>query len=121
MVEPRIRRGEDIEYDQVGAAAGLEKGVLLGDEHDAPHFAMRRFTLEPGAAVPKYTNAVEHGQYVLDSEYVVGIEGEEHTVRAGDSILIPAGAVHWYRNEGEREGAFICVVPAGDDAIELVE
>ena len=40
---------------------------------------------------------------------------------AGDSLLIPAGTVHWYRNDGDDEGAFVCVVPEGDDAIELVE
>ncbi|NIX25661.1 MAG: cupin domain-containing protein, partial [Actinobacteria bacterium] len=46
---------------------------------------------------------------------------EEHVVSAGDSLLIPAGTVHWYRNEGDEPGAFLCAVPNGDDAIELVE
>ena len=82
---------------------------------------MRRFTLAPGSEVPRHTNAVEHEQYVLEGEYVVGIGEEEYTVSAGDSLLIPAGTVHWYRNEGEEQGAFVCVVPNGDDAIELVE
>jgi len=82
---------------------------------------MRRFTIDPGAEVPKHTNAVEHEQYVLEGEYVVGIDGEEHTVSAGDSLLIPAGVVHWYRNEGDEAGAFICAVPNGDDTIELVD
>jgi quercetin dioxygenase-like cupin family protein len=48
-------------------------------------------------------------------------DGEEHTVSAGDSLLIPAGVVHWYRNEGDEEGAFICAVPTGDDEIRLTE
>jgi quercetin dioxygenase-like cupin family protein len=39
----------------------------------------------------------------------------------GDSVFIPAGAVHWYRNEGSEPGAFVCVVPNGDDDIRLVE
>jgi quercetin dioxygenase-like cupin family protein len=46
---------------------------------------------------------------------------EEYTVGAGDSVHIPAGAVHWYRNDGDRAAAFICAVPAGDDEITLVE
>ena len=45
----------------------------------------------------------------------------EYEVEAGDSLHIPAGAVHWYRNDGDEEGAFLCAVPTGDDAIELVE
>jgi len=116
-----VRCDDDVEYESVDAADGLSKGVLLDESDGTPNFAMRRFTLDPGAEVPKHTNAVEHEQYVLKGEYVVGIDGEEHTVSAGDSLFIPAGAVHWYRNESERPGAFICAVPNGDDTIELCE
>ncbi|WP_134668498.1 cupin domain-containing protein [Halorussus marinus] len=127
QVESVIRRGDDIEYENVGAADGMRKGVLVAEEHGAPNFAIRRFELDPGASVPEHTNDVEHEQYVLAGEYVVGIrepseaDGEEYTVSAGDSLLIPAGAVHWYRNEGDESGAFLCAVPNGDDEIELVE
>ncbi len=120
-VRPSIKRADSIEYDPVDAAEGLSKGVLVDSEDGAPNFAMRRFTLDPGSEVPKHTNAVEHEQYVLEGEYVVGIGDEERTISAGDSVFIPAGTVHWYRNEGETQGAFICVVPNGDDEIELVE
>ncbi len=122
MTEPRptIRRHRDVEYEAVEAAEGLSKGVLLAAEHGAPNFAIRRFSLAPGAEVPRHTNAVEHEQYVLEGEYVVGLDDEEHVVSAGDSLLIPAGTVHWYRNESDVPGAFLCAVPNGDDAIELV-
>lgn len=118
---PRLRRRNDIEYESVQAADGLSKGVLIAEEHGAPTFAIRRFTLDPGAQVPKHTNAVEHEQYVLEGEYVVGIGDEEYEVGPGDSLLIPAGTVHWYRNDGDEPGAFICAVPNGDDEIEVVE
>jgi quercetin dioxygenase-like cupin family protein len=121
MTDPRIRRRDEINYEPVEAASGLNKGVLIAGEHGAPTFAIRRFTLEPGAAVPKHTNTVEHEQYVLEGEYVVGIEDEEYTVEPGDAVLIPAGTVHWYRNESDEPGAFLCAVPKGDDSIELVE
>ncbi|WP_224270364.1 cupin domain-containing protein [Haloprofundus salinisoli] len=116
-----VKRESDVEYESVGAAEGMNKGVLLSDADGAPHFAIRRFTLDPGASVPKHTNEVEHEQYVLDGAYTVGIGGDEYEVSAGDSLLIPAGAVHWYRNESEEAGAFLCAVPNGDDSIELVE
>ncbi|MCQ4331902.1 cupin domain-containing protein [Natronomonas sp. F2-12] len=120
-LQPAIKRAESIEYEPVDAAEGLSKGVLVGPGDDAPNFAMRRFTIDPGASVPKHTNAIEHEQYVLEGEYVVGIDDEERTVSAGDSIFIPAGTVHWYRNEGDTRGAFICAVPNGDDEIDVVE
>jgi len=119
--EPTIRRAEEIEYETVDAAEGLSKGVLIGEGQDAPNFAVRRFELDAGAEVPKHTNEVEHEQYVLSGEYVVGIDDEEHEVSAGDSLLIPAGTIHWYRNESDESGAFICAVPNGDDEIELAE
>ena len=120
-VDPVVTRGEDVSYEPVEAAEGLSKGVLLDESDGAPNFAMRRFELAPGAEVPRHTNAVEHEQYVLSGEYVVGIGDEEHTVSPGDSLLIPAGVEHWYRNDGDDPGAFICVVPNGDDDIQLVE
>jgi len=116
-----IKRADSIEYERVGAAEGMRKGVLIDSEDGAPNFAIRRFVIESGASVPKHTNEIEHEQYVLEGEYVVGIEDEEHVVSAGDSIFIPAGVVHWYRNESEEPGAFICAVPNGDDEIELAE
>ncbi|MBP1986033.1 cupin domain-containing protein [Halolamina salifodinae] len=138
--DPVVKRSDEIEYEAVDvdeshsdssgsqnaersgdAADGLRKGVLIDEEDGAPNFAIRRFELDAGAEVPEHTNEVEHEQYVLAGEYVVGIEDEEYTVSAGDSLLIPAGAVHWYRNEADRPGAFLCAVPNGDDAIELVE
>ncbi|GAA0222299.1 cupin domain-containing protein [Haladaptatus pallidirubidus] len=120
MADPIVRKGDEIEYEAVGAAEGMEKGVLISDEQGAPNFAIRRFTLEPGAKVPEHTNEVEHEQYVLEGEYTVGIEDEAYEVSAGDSLLIPAGAVHWYRNESDEPGAFLCAVPNGDDEINLV-
>lgn len=121
-----IRRSEDIDYTAVDAATGLEKGVLVNSDHGAADVALRRFTLAPGGEVPKHTNEIEHDQYVLSGEYVVGIAdgdgtSEEVTVSAGDSLHIPAGTVHWYRNDGDEEGAFLCAVPTGDDEIRLVE
>ena len=119
--EPVVKRASEIAYESVDAAEGLRKGVLLDESDGAPNFAIRRFELAAGSEVPSHTNAVEHEQYVLAGEYVVGIGEEEHTVTAGDSLLIPAGVEHWYRNEGDEPGAFLCAVPNGDDTIELVE
>jgi quercetin dioxygenase-like cupin family protein len=133
--EPLVRRADAVEYETVDAAEGMHKGVLVDEADGAPNLALRRFVLDPGASVPRHTNEIEHEQYVLAGEYVVGMGGssetapeggeagggEEHVVREGDSLLIPAGTVHWYRNEGDTEGAFICAVPTGDDSIELAE
>ena len=119
--EPFVRSHADIEYEPVSAAEGMSKGVLVNESDGAPNLALRRFTLDPDGEVPRHTNEVEHEQHVLQGEYVVGIEGTEYTVTAGDTIHIPAGAVHWYHNEDEETAAFLCAVPTGNDEIQLVE
>lgn len=118
---PTIKRADTIKQNTVDAGEGFLKSVLIGPEDGAPNLSIRRFELEPGASVPKHTNEIEHEQYVLEGEYTVGFDGEEHTVAAGDSILIPAGTVHWYRNDGDESGTFLCAVPNGDDTIEVLE
>jgi len=119
--EPLLRRAKEIEYESLDAADGMSKGVLINEEHGAANVALRRFVLEPDGTVPEHVNEVEHEQHVLGGRYTVGIEGEEYTVTAGDTIHIPAGAVHWYRNEGDQPGVFLCAVPTGDDKIQLVD
>ena len=118
---PHVRRAADVEYEPVELAEGLQKGVLLGEDQRTPNFDMRRFVLEPGARVPRHTNEVEHEQFVVEGDYVVGIGEETHTVSAGDSLLIPAGVDHWYRNDTDTRGSFLCVVPKADDRIEVHE
>lgn len=145
---PLVRRAGDVEYEDVDATEGLRKGVLIGEEHGAPNLAIRRFTLAPGGEVPRHTNEVEHQQYVLNGEYVVGIDTasagfededdiagdestpgdvaaaereDEFTVTRGDATFVPAGTEHWYRNESDEPASFICAVPAGDDEIRLVD
>ncbi|MFC7047255.1 cupin domain-containing protein [Halobacteriaceae archaeon GCM10025711] len=119
--KPLVRRADDIDYEPVSAADGLSKGVLVSEAQGAPNFAIRRFVLDAGAEVPRHTNEVEHEQFVLEGEYVVGLDDEEVTVSAGDSLFIPAGTVHWYRNESDAPGAFLCAVPNGDDEIQLLD
>ncbi|MFD1600344.1 cupin domain-containing protein [Halobellus rarus] len=118
---PVLRRASEIAYDTVELAEGLQKGVLLGDEDGTPNFNMRRFILQPGARVPRHTNEVEHEQFVIEGTYQVGIGEETHTVSAGDALLIPAGVEHWYRNDSDDRGSFLCVVPKGDDEITVRE
>jgi quercetin dioxygenase-like cupin family protein len=119
--KPVIRDEKEMEYEPLSIADGVERAVMLDESDGTPNFRMRRYTLEPGAEVPKHTNEVEHEVYNVSGEYVVGIGDEEHVVSEGDTLLIPAGEVHWFRNVSDEESEFICVVPNGDTGTELVD
>ena len=96
----------------------VENAVLaeiewLLDRHDgAPNFEMRRFTIKSGGSIPKhYHPDIEHEQYVLKGRYNVGIGEKVYEVREGDSIYIPAGTLHWYKNSNNEDAEFLCIVP----------
>jgi quercetin dioxygenase-like cupin family protein len=85
----------------------------LVDRHDgAPNFEMRRFKIKPGGSIPKHRHPdIEHEQYVLKGRYEIGIGSKVHRVKPGDSVFIPEGTTHWYRNTGKTTAEFLCIVP----------
>lgn len=120
--QPIVRRAEDNEYFELETAEGTSKTVIFHEDEDGvPTFRMRRYRLAPGAKVPKHTNGVEHEAHALAGEFVAGIDDEETVIEAGDSMFIPAGTVHWFRNESEEEATFLCMVPIGDAEIKLLD
>lgn len=114
-----VNRAEAFSRDVVGAGQGTVRQVLIGPDQ-GPNFALRRFIMEPGGGMPRHTNTVEHEQYVLRGQATIGIGSETFTVSADDVVYIPAGVPHWYRAEGEVPFEFLCVVPNGEDRIDLV-
>lgn len=116
----KVARADDAPGREVEAGTGTTRQVLIGPD-DAPNFALRRFTMQPGGGMPRHTNEVEHEQYVLRGRARVTIGDEEVTVEAGDVVYIPAGVPHSYRAEGEEPFQFLCTVPNEPDRIELLE
>lgn len=115
-----VRHIDDVALEPVGAGAGTERQVLIGPE-EGPHFALRRFVMQPGGGMPRHTNTVEHEQYVLRGRARVTIGDELHEVKAGDVVYIPAGTPHSYDALGEEPFEFLCAVPNQPDTIEIVE
>ncbi len=115
-----VRHAADLPRDPVSTGTGTERQVLIGPD-TAPNFALRRFIMQPGGGMPRHTNRVEHQQYVLRGQAVVGIGDERHRVSADDVLYIPAGVPHWYRAEGDVPFEFLCVVPNAEDRIEVLD
>jgi len=115
-----VKHGKDVEAAAVKNADRTAIQVLISSQ-EGPHFAMRRFRMEPGGGMPNHTNTVEHEQYVLRGHARIGIGGEEHEVHPGDVVFIPAGIPHWYLNIGEEPFEFLCMVPNLKDVVELVD
>ena len=115
-----VKKADQVTREPVGAGKGTVRQVLIGPD-EGPHFALRRFIMQPGGGMPAHTNTVEHEQYVLRGRARIGIGEEVMEVKADDVVYIPAGTPHWYETVGEEPFEFICVVPNLPDRIDLVK
>lgn len=114
-----VRTADQVPAEAVAAGTGTARQILIASD-EAPHFALRRFVMQPGGGMPKHTNTVEHEQYVLAGRARIGMGEEVVEVRPGSVLLIPAGTPHWYRVEGEEPFEFLCIVPNLRDEVRVL-
>ena len=111
-----VTHAHEVPSQPVMAGQDTSIQVLL----KGPNFTMRRFTMQPGGSMPEHTNTVEHEQYVLHGRARISVAGQEYEVQAGDVVFIPEGVPHWYRNIGEQDFVFLCLVPNKPDEIKII-
>jgi len=104
----------------LSAGAGVSMKMLLSPD-ESPNFAMRNFIIEAGGHMPLHTNTIEHEQYVLSGRAEVQLGDRMIEAAAGDVLLIPAGVPHSYKTLGDEAYSFLCLVPKGEDHIEIVK
>jgi quercetin dioxygenase-like cupin family protein len=111
-----VKTKGEVAAKPVEAAVKTEIEWLI-DRHDgAPNFELRKFRIKPGGRIPRhYHPDIEHEQYVLAGDYDVGLGEKVYRLKAGDSLFIPAGTVHWYENGGKVDAEFLCIVPKTDN------
>jgi quercetin dioxygenase-like cupin family protein len=112
------KKSKTIQKSAVEQGNSTYRQVLISND-EAPNFALRKFTIEPGGSMPLHTNTVEHEQYVLSGSAEISIGGEIINAEKDDVIFIPKGIEHYYKNIGAEPFEFLCIVPNGDDIIEI--
>lgn len=81
-------------------------------------------SLEPGAVFPRHSHPGEEFIYVLRGTWEYQIDGQPPvTLRAGEVLFIPYGAVHSARNVGSETGIELAthVVERGRPLLSLAE
>lgn len=101
-----------VEAEEVPAPAmGVKVRWLITEETGAPNFAMRQFLVEPGGSTPRHAHPWEHEAFILSgSGVVLGEDGEKH-FKPGDVIFVPPDEEHQFRNTGDEELRFLCLIP----------
>jgi len=97
--------------DVPAPANGVKVRWLITEETGAPNFAMRQFTVEPGGHTPRHTHSWEHEAYILAGKGVVLGEDGEEQVNPGDVVFVPQDEEHQFRNTGDEELKFLCLIP----------
>lgn len=94
IVNPRT--GQRMVFLKTGTETGGE--LVQIDTHNPP----------TGVAEPKHVHPFqESGAEVLSGSLRFHVDGEERSVKAGESITIPANTPHNFWNDGDEEAHFI--------------
>jgi len=114
-----IKKVDQIVKENIDVGIKTSKQILISSE-EAPNFAMRKFTIEPGGSIPLHTNNVEHEQYVLNGTAEVQIGGKSYIIKKDDVVFIPANIEHNYKTIGNESFEFLCLVPNEEDKITII-
>ena len=96
---------------------------ILTSDHGAQNLGGMFAILAPNTQVPyHYHNNRESVISVISGEGIEIMDGEEHTIKAGDIIFIPAGVKHATLNNTDQELRYIEFYthpPLGSDFVEV--
>lgn len=107
-----IKRIDEIKVENVKEATKTKIQWLITKENaGAINFAMRRFSIEKGGEIPSHSHNWEHEIYVLKGKGLLGWPGREREIEADMVVFVPPNLLHWYKNIGDEELVFICMIP----------
>ncbi|MBN1607085.1 MAG: cupin domain-containing protein [Polyangiaceae bacterium] len=92
-------------------AQSAERRLVLGPDDGTPLMALRVFTLSPGGHTPYHRHPFEHMNVVLEGQGVLHTSDGEHALTAGAMALVLPDELHQFRNTGETDFSFVCLVP----------
>ena len=107
-------------------APGITRTDLLQNDLSVPGREVIQVLVEiaPGVVAPNHTHPGEEIVYVVEGELEYALEGSPPvTVKAGESLFIPAGTPHVVTNVGSGNAAELAtyIVEKGKPLFTLVE
>ena len=87
-------------------ANGIERTEVVRRDLDATREAIQvRVDFGPGALAPRHSHPGVELAYVLEGTIEYELEGKAVVLKAGESLFIPAGAVHSAKNHGSSQAS----------------
>ena len=109
----KLNHFEEIEQKKVDmpGAEGCSVRWLVGQEDGAENFSMRQFAVAKDGFTPKHSHPYEHEVFVLEGVGTVLSGDTEHEIKSGDVIFVSPDEVHQFRNTGDSDLKFLCLIP----------
>jgi quercetin dioxygenase-like cupin family protein len=96
--------------------AGNTYTTLLTGKDTAGRYCLIDMYVLPNGGPPPHRHDFEESFTVLEGEIEATFRGKTLTVRAGDSIAIPANAPHRFQNKTAQPARLLCICsPAGQE------
>ena len=90
--------------------------ILLSGTDTAGHYCLIDMHVPPGGGPPPHRHDFEETFSLLEGEIEATFRGEKRTVRAGETIHIPANAPHQFHNSSSGAVRMLCICsPAGQE------
>jgi mannose-6-phosphate isomerase-like protein (cupin superfamily) len=80
---------------------GVESRMLVSAVNGSAQLCVFEQRVMPGVGAPTHRHPVEEVLTVREGEAEMWLEDERVTVRFGQSLIVPAGRMHGFRNAGE--------------------
>ncbi|MBN2540415.1 MAG: cupin domain-containing protein [Bacilli bacterium] len=85
--------------------------VLVSPKEGWEGYVMRVVEVGAFGYTPKHSHPWPHINYVIEGTGELEIDGVTHSVEAGAYAYVPGNSLHQFRNAGEADFRFICIVP----------
>ena len=100
--------GNKMEGDQI---KNVYKKVLIGPDDGSKKIIMRKFIVYPGGETPHHIHEHEHVVKIEKGKGLV-VDGNEKEINisAGQSLFIPGGEKHQFKNPYKESFEFLCII-----------
>jgi quercetin dioxygenase-like cupin family protein len=90
--------------------------ILLSGKDTAGRYCLIDMHIPPGGGPPPYRHDFEESFTLLEGEMEATFRGEKQTVRAGETLSIPANAPHQFHNVSGEAVRMLCICsPSGQE------
>jgi quercetin dioxygenase-like cupin family protein len=111
MIKKHSTDVDEIESKKEGFK-GMQQRFLWTKDDGCSNFAMRLMEFEPHGHTSYHAHLEEHQFFFLEGEPAfVDAEGNEISLKAGDTIYVPPDEPHQIKNMGDTVMKLICMIP----------